>query len=106
MLKITVPAPDLVMPYELTPSVMPPESVKVPVPPNVLLAPRVTKPPSDAVPVPVIVPPFKAMASEAMVAALISSVAPLATVVPVPLAPSAAALAAESVPALIVVAPV
>ena len=88
-----------------------PLSVRVPLPPMRLSVRTVAAPSSDAVPVlvnamgppgPV---PFRVTASAPMATPLMFNVAPLVTVVPAAVEPSAFAFCAESVPAKIVVKP-
>lgn len=113
--KVKLPAPDLVTPKLLAPSVMTPESVKLPAPPIVLAPASVTAPDNELEPVllvnaplPPTPVPVMLTSSLPMAKPAISSVAPLATVVllPEPVAPRAVALCALIVPVEIVVTPV
>ena len=101
-----MPAPDFVMPKVLEPSSITPLNVRVPVPPKILLAPNVMLLESEAVPVPLNVPPFNVIPSLPMATPLISNVAPFETIVPAAVVPNAFACATERVPALTVVVPV
>ena len=113
--KVSVPEPTCVsveVPGDA--SFTAPPSVRLPLPPMPASAPSVIAPPYDALPeftirAPLLPAPgpLTVNASAPMAMPLsISRVAPVATVVPPPVVPSALLLAAFSVPALIAVAPV
>ena len=108
-LKVTVPLPVLVIPKLLAPSVKALVTVNVPVPPKKLLAPKVNEVlvPTEAVPVPESVPPFKVRFLKLPATPLISSVAPELTLTPALEGVNRAlALVIESVPPLMLVEPV